>query len=58
MSEIKRNDKGFPLKEDGTIDWVLTSKEKQDYFDRFEKEKNTKKYPTNHTPKKNKRKNK
>lgn len=35
--EILRDENGFPLDEDGNIDWDLTSKEKQCAMDRWDK---------------------
>jgi hypothetical protein len=58
-----RNDKGYPLKEDGTIDWEKTSEEKDKALFEYEKLENTGRgikhpKPTNITPKKKKRKKK
>jgi hypothetical protein len=35
MEEI-RNELGYPLKDDGTIDWKATNKEKQEISDNFD----------------------
>ncbi len=35
--EFKRDEKGYPLKEDGTIDWEQTSKEKSEVLSRYER---------------------
>jgi len=59
--EIKRNPFGYPLNDDGSIDWERTSVEKQAVLDASEKtniEMRIKKRhkPTNYTPPKKKRK--
>lgn len=59
--EVPRNEKGYPLNEDGSIDWALTSKEKQatlDYYTKLDgtKSKRTPLRGSNFTPKKKKRK--
>ncbi len=60
MIEVKRDDKGYPLLDDGTIDWELTSIEKQAELDKFEfldgRKHKIRHKPTNYTPPKKKRK--
>lgn len=63
---VKRNENGFPLLEDGSIDWELTSKEKEEQLFSLEKlmklrggrkiKSSKGKYPSNYTPPKKKRK--
>lgn len=58
---ISRNDKGYPLKEDGTVDWDLAGEEKDKFLVDYEKvdeigRKIKHRKPTNITPKKKKRK--
>jgi len=55
----ERNDWGFPLQDDGTIDWEITGREKQEVADKYERinrvgksKKPHRKYPTNYTPSK------
>lgn len=60
MNEIIRNEKGFPLDSNGEIDWDLTTKEKNEFMKKWEKQ-NTgksskKRLLTNYTPPKKKRK--
>lgn len=59
--EMERNDKGYPLDENGDIDWEQTSKEKQEVADKhgFDGNKRRGKVRakrTNYTPPKKKRK--
>jgi hypothetical protein len=61
--EPDRNENGYPLTEVGNIDWALTSKEKQEIADKFENlnkegksKKPHRKYPTNYTKPKKRRK--
>ena len=55
----KRNEKGYPLLEDGRIDWELTAEEKANDLEYLPEESGKKKHrrkPTNIFPKKKKRK--
>lgn len=66
--EIERNEMGYPLLADGTVDWELTSKEKEEFaFDVEAYKRRTDgvgrrtssskgKHPSNRTPPKKKRK--
>lgn len=59
MKEIARNEQGYPLDENGQIDWALTSKEKQEVLDKYKRSQGsgkTRSVRTNITPKKKKRK--
>lgn len=54
-----RNGKGYPLLENGDIDWELTAKEKTEFADKWEAKNSgvkKRKRNTNFTPKKKKRK--
>ena len=53
-----RNEMGYPLLPSGEVDWELTSEEKQQFLDKFEKQTLPKhnRRNTNLTPKKKKRK--
>lgn len=58
---IKRNDKGYPLLENGEIDWELTSREKEAEREKWEKReygssKVRRKFAPNRIPPKKKRK--
>lgn len=55
---IRRNDNGYPLLEDGSIDWELTSKEKDEYMKEWERKNNPKQRSknSNYTPPKKRRK--
>lgn len=39
--DVLRNEKGYPLNEDGEIDWELTAKEKTELRDYFENAENS-----------------
>ncbi len=55
---IRRNENGFPLCEDGTIDWELTAKEKTIMAEKWKKKAaggKIRKRITNYTPPKKKR---
>lgn len=57
----KRNEKGFPLDDDGNIDWELTSWEKSKFEPKENRadginKKPKRKHGTNYTPPKKKRK--
>lgn len=60
---IKRNELGYPLLEDGSVDWELTGKEKEAEMEKYERiqrgassKKPHKKHATNYTPPKRRRK--
>ncbi len=54
---INRDEKGYPLLSDGSVDWELTFWEKEEFLKKYEKQEAAK-HPrqTNFTPKKKKRK--
>lgn len=59
---IKRNELGYPLTEDGKVDWEKTSKEKEKVYVDYERHNRTGRSkhakPTNYTPPKKKRRKK
>ena len=54
LKNFIRNEKGFPLNNNGEVDWEQTEKEKNEFANRFYKQKKNK--LTNYTPPKKKRK--